>query len=308
MIDMQCGPRASRNWLVADTRAADKLHFVNDDFAIGSFRADASTFRSSGPYRVCYLAFPRTRVRIVANGGPDFLSTPLQVNCYLSGAVFERAAVDGMPDHCDYLAFRSHWFEPQVRSARLEKLRIATIASHPALQLRLRTLVCQVAGGEHVARLSVEAEVHEIVADLLALLSGGQSDQAAGDLNENRQRARIAQVKEVLALRLHENVTLVELADTVNVSPFHLSREFRRHAGISLTKYLVNLRLFESLEWLRESGLSVAEIAVKLGFSHHSHFGSAFKRQFGCTPNAFRRIGLLPSSAACRQAGSASLR
>jgi AraC family transcriptional regulator len=95
--------------------------------------------------------------------------------------------------------------------------------------------------------------------------------------------------KSYLASRLSERVTLDGVARAVYASPFHLARIFQRRTGMPVHRYLTRLRLRASLERLAEGAHDLTELAIELGFSSHSHFTDAFRREFGRSPSEVRR-------------------
>lgn len=96
-------------------------------------------------------------------------------------------------------------------------------------------------------------------------------------------------IKVTLSRRFAEKIDLSQLAAAVSVSPYFLCRIFKDETRLSIHQYLVRLRLMNALEHIAEQpGDSLAQIALDLGFSSHSHFSTAFLREFGMTPSAFR--------------------
>jgi AraC-like DNA-binding protein len=71
-----------------------------------------------------------------------------------------------------------------------------------------------------------------------------------------------------------------------------MCRTFRRETGTTLHQYRHQLRVRASLEPLRESREPLVELALRLGFSSHSHFASAFRREFGLAPSGLRSASL----------------
>src|SRR5690349_18255191 len=95
--------------------------------------------------------------------------------------------------------------------------------------------------------------------------------------------------QEALVADPADDAGLATLAMRVGCSPFHLARVFRRAFGLRLTDYRTRLRLARALDRLAEGADDLAALACELGFSHHSHFGAAFRRHVGLTPTAARR-------------------
>ena len=100
---------------------------------------------------------------------------------------------------------------------------------------------------------------------------------------DHADRAEAA--KTYLASRLAERITLDEVARAVHASPFHLARVFRQRTGMPIHRYLTRLRLRASLERLADGADDLTALALELGFSSHSHFADAFRREFGRTPS-----------------------
>ncbi len=89
---------------------------------------------------------------------------------------------------------------------------------------------------------------------------------------------------------MKSKVTLSEVASAVHCSPYYLSRIFRAEAKDSLHSYLTRLRLRASLEFLlRFPKEPFSEVALEHGFSSHSHFSAAFRREFGVPPSVLKQ-------------------
>lgn len=79
-----------------------------------------------------------------------------------------------------------------------------------------------------------------------------------------------------------------ELARVANVSLRHLERLFRQHLGCSLGEHYLSLRLDRARDLVRQSSLSVLEIALACGFTSASHFSRTFRARFGQAPRTER--------------------
>lgn len=101
---------------------------------------------------------------------------------------------------------------------------------------------------------------------------------------------RVEAAKHVLASRLGERLTLAEVARAAAVSPFHFARMFQAQTGMPVHRYVWELRLRTSLEQLAAGADDLAALALELGFANHSHFSTAFRRAFGCTPKQARGL------------------
>jgi len=98
---------------------------------------------------------------------------------------------------------------------------------------------------------------------------------------------RVERVKQRLSVDLENPPSLAELGREVGCSPFYLSRIFSEQTGLTISRYLRNLRLERASELLRSGRCNVTEAAMAVGYSSLSHFSKAFAEMYGSCPCAF---------------------
>ena len=81
-----------------------------------------------------------------------------------------------------------------------------------------------------------------------------------------------------------------ELGALVGLSPYHFARGFRLALGMPPHAWLRTLRMERAKRALRQTTLSVTEIAFDCGYASPSTFTAAFTRTIGCSPTAWRRM------------------
>ena len=101
---------------------------------------------------------------------------------------------------------------------------------------------------------------------------------------------RLARAEDYIRAYFNTPLSLNRIARTAGLSPYYFARSFRAHFGISPHQYLQRVRLEKSLELLETTDWAIDCIALEVGFSSHSNFGSFFKKQTGLTPGAFREL------------------
>jgi transcriptional regulator GlxA family with amidase domain len=104
-----------------------------------------------------------------------------------------------------------------------------------------------------------------------------------------RFRLGIADEKLLTALKameanLKEPSTREDIAKLAGVSLRQLERSFRSQLGRGVHEQYLALRLGRSRQLLRETSLSILEIAMATGFGSASQFSRSFRRAFGCSP------------------------
>lgn len=82
--------------------------------------------------------------------------------------------------------------------------------------------------------------------------------------------------------------SIEEIADILDISFSHFTREFTKEIGTNPIKYLTNIRLSHSVKLLLETSLSVDNIATSCGFSNGNYFSKRFKKYMNMTPSRYR--------------------
>lgn len=140
--------------------------------------------------------------------------------------------------------------------------------------------------------LAVEEEALELAAAAVASLCGSARPgrSAAKQATERFHRERVEAARELMQRRYKEPLQLEQIAKAVHMSACHLARVFRRQTGVPVHRYLMHLRLRAALEAASEGATDLSALAFEVGFASHSHFTAAFRKEFGTTPSALRRL------------------
>jgi signal transduction histidine kinase/CheY-like chemotaxis protein len=91
--------------------------------------------------------------------------------------------------------------------------------------------------------------------------------------------------------RYAEPLTREDIANHVGLSPDYLTDCFRQELGITPITYLRRYRIRQACELLRNTPLSITQVAAAVGFSESAHFSRTFQLEIGMTPRAYRRSG-----------------
>lgn len=99
---------------------------------------------------------------------------------------------------------------------------------------------------------------------------------------------RLLKVLAVMEERLEEPVGRAALARLAGVTLRQLERLFAHHLGTTIADHYLVLRLDRARVLLRQTSLSIAEVAVACGFAAPAHFARVYRRRFGDAPSAER--------------------
>jgi len=105
---------------------------------------------------------------------------------------------------------------------------------------------------------------------------------------------RLGKALAFIESHLSEPIGVEQIAAASGLSAFHFCRMFRRVMGETVMSYVRRRRLSEAAVRLRDEDIRLIELALDAGFESQQAFHRAFKRMFGMTPGAFRRLDSPP--------------
>ncbi|PWJ35022.1 helix-turn-helix transcriptional regulator [Sediminitomix flava] len=97
-------------------------------------------------------------------------------------------------------------------------------------------------------------------------------------------------LQEIIEDRWDEFIPLDELAATLNIHPVTISKYFKKFYRGTLGDYMRRIKVHRALYYLFHTEMSITEIALRCGFSDHSHMIRIFKLYIGFNPKRIRKI------------------
>jgi AraC-like DNA-binding protein len=82
-----------------------------------------------------------------------------------------------------------------------------------------------------------------------------------------------------------------DYAENLNVHVNHLNRALKETAHKTTSQLIIERILQEAKVLLRQSSLTVSEIAYALGYAEVTHFNNLFKKYLNTTPTNYRKAG-----------------
>ena len=105
------------------------------------------------------------------------------------------------------------------------------------------------------------------------------------------QPPAVKQVLEMVESEYRSDLSITELAGRLYLNPAYLGQMVRKATGVTFNRHLTRVRLEHACQLLRQTRLSVREIASEVGVRDVNYFSTQFRREFAMSPNAYRGLG-----------------
>nr|WP_275691036.1 AraC family transcriptional regulator [Paenibacillus aceris] len=112
-------------------------------------------------------------------------------------------------------------------------------------------------------------------------------------LNDIRKAERPQNIIEQTLIFIENNfmhdISILQIADELQVTPNYLSTLFHKKMGDTFIKYLTRLRLIKAQELLADTQSQVQIVAEMVGYSNTRHFTKLFTEFTGCYPSVYKK-------------------
>lgn len=135
--------------------------------------------------------------------------------------------------------------------------------------------------------LILMGKLHELWQEIYDLIYDLAETERDVNCDENVQifRQMVAFVNE----KYQERISLAQMAAAGGVCRSKCCQIFKKYMGYTPNDYVNLFRLEKAMVLLRESDLTITEVANAVGFGSSSYFAEIFSKQKGCTPTTYRK-------------------
>lgn len=99
----------------------------------------------------------------------------------------------------------------------------------------------------------------------------------------------VSDVISYISSNYHKKITVSQICSIFNTNKTTLQKQFKLATGQSVMAYLTVLRLKLAALMLKDTSITISQIADRLGFSDSTHFNKAFHKLTGYSPTQYRK-------------------
>lgn len=99
----------------------------------------------------------------------------------------------------------------------------------------------------------------------------------------------IDKAKQYVYENFHEDITRIEVANAVYLTPDYIGKIFKAEEGISINSFINQCRIQKAKELLLSTEYTISDIAYEVGFNNLSYFSTIFKKEVGESPYTYKK-------------------
>ncbi|MGM9568434.1 MAG: helix-turn-helix domain-containing protein [Clostridia bacterium] len=134
-----------------------------------------------------------------------------------------------------------------------------------------------------------EFRITALLGEVWRLLLTCRSEESALSPRGMQENDAVQRILTFMEDRYDRRITLSDIATAASYSAGECCRIFKKVTGETIFAYLRTYRLAKGMELLKNTDLSVSQIAYDIGFCSASYFTETFKAQLGVTPLQYRK-------------------
>ncbi len=134
-----------------------------------------------------------------------------------------------------------------------------------------------------------EAKINEILTERFKQYLDDQIAESDKLILRKSTVNSINKAADIIAKELSNLDVIPTIAKRVQLSANKLQKGFLKLYGLSVNRYIADVRLKRAIDLLEKSNLNITEITYEIGISSKSYFSKIFKDKFGMTPQEYRQ-------------------
>ena len=202
--------------------------------------------------------------------------TDIAVNFFLIPSFFDNAAISIGGNSALAVFLTGNLRNTKLQSGHL----VFDVKDAPMIENLLENLILGQLKG-------VSVELQRLTLELLIQHLSGMSEKLVVHTQADHEQAIVLGI--LSRIESQVRVNLSEIAQSLNMDVTVLSRLVQKYTGCTFTELLHTARFNRAITMLRDTNLSVTDIAASIGYENTAFFYRRFAQIYGCTPAEYRK-------------------
>jgi two-component system response regulator YesN len=99
----------------------------------------------------------------------------------------------------------------------------------------------------------------------------------------------VADTRQYIQDNYESNISLSSISQKLHVSKSYLSSKFKKLTGMTITDYIVELRMTQACRLLANPNISISEVSYRIGYNDYGYFSRIFKKRYDITALQYRK-------------------
>lgn len=183
-----------------------------------------------------------------------------------------------------WITFDGREFPQLLEHIRLDKAKVFHINDLNAVDAIFKKIVYLMKTNYYYCGHQCSAHLYQFLIELNRVVNLQNGSQDSQKLNQ------LQPVIDYINNNYQKELTLVELAELIDLSPQYLCRLFKECLNLRPFEFLARKRIQQAKMLLLEDKLNINEIAAKVGYNDCSYFCAVFKKHEMLSPAEFRSL------------------
>ena len=201
-----------------------------------------------------------------------------------------------IPDQCTIIDFSDEFYQSLKENHNIEYRSFFLNQDIPSLFVKTDNkveylhylLLTQIKDG-YSPRIQIDNLVIDILQWFLDRIDNNTTQIRIPSKLKKQHLKTIENAKDYIFNNFYEDITLQDIAFHCNLSPFHFSRIFKMISHYSPYQFLLDARLVNAKQLIKNTDLKLKEVCYQSGFNNVEHFNAAFKRKYNQAPSYFKK-------------------
>ncbi|MCX7026092.1 MAG: AraC family transcriptional regulator [Spirochaetes bacterium] len=180
-----------------------------------------------------------------------------------------------------WVGFRGRYFDTLVEQGFLSPARsFFEIGLQDSVLESFSQVLDEVRDQKPLYQIKVSAKILVLIAELLAA--------ERRKVQPSHSEQLVEKAKFLMEENIYGDIDLKGIADKLGVSTSRLNEVFKTYTAMTPYQYYIHIKLHMAKVLLEQGGLSVKEVAFRLGFEDQYHFSRLFKNKTGIAPSNWK--------------------